>query len=202
MGGADSLLKAHPLDPLGPDEISQATAIVRKSNDHARIFFRAISLSEPPKKEMIDFLGSKQASGTTAVLPARQARIQAYITNKLHEIIVNLDGIKDMKDRWTMAWFYMSLSDNPDANYYVYPLDIRAEVSNSLEVVKIYRLPSVEHEKTSNMSKEFDRTKFHSGSEYHPDLAEERRTTTRPYNITQPEGPSFSIDGNQIAWEK
>ncbi|KAK2060033.1 amine oxidase catalytic domain-containing protein [Colletotrichum caudatum] len=103
------------------------------------------------------------------------------------------DGMKDMRDRWTMAWFYMSLSDNPDANYYVYPLNICAEVSNSLEVVKIYRLPSGEHEKTRNMSKEFDRTKFHSGSEYHPDPVEERRTTTRTYNITQPEDPSKGV---------
>ncbi|WDK14572.1 copper amine oxidase [Colletotrichum graminicola] len=96
----------------------------------------------------------------------------------------------------------MHFSDSPDANYYAYPLDICAEVSNSLEVVRIYRLPSGEHEKISNVSKEFDRAKAHSGSEYHPDLVEERRTTTRPYNITQPESPSFNIDGNHVTWEK
>ncbi|KAK1978112.1 copper amine oxidase [Colletotrichum cereale] len=261
MGYAEVLRKAHPLDPLGPEEISQAAAIVRKSNEHAQIFFRAISLAEPPKRELIDFLENEHASGTTVVSLARQARIQAYITKDLHEIIVNLDsstvtsdavlqgkhsyidtefmaqvaaacladqmvqqeietlklpegatvvvepwayatdGMKDMNDRWTMAWFYMRLSDNPDANYYAYPLDMCAEVSNSLEIVKIYRLPSGEHEKISNVSKEFDRRKCHSGSEYHPDLVRDRRKTTTPYNVAQPEGPSFNIDGNNITWE-
>ncbi|KAK1965012.1 copper amine oxidase [Colletotrichum sublineola] len=262
MGDSGPPRHAHPLDPLGPEEISQAAAIVRKSNAHTQIFFRAISLAEPSKKELIDFLESEHASGTTVIYPARQVRIQAYITKGLHEIIVNLDsstvtsdvilhgkhsyidtefmaqvaaacladkmvqkeietlklpegatvvvepwayatdGMKDMNDRWTMAWFYMRLSENPDANYYAYPLDICAEVSNSLDVVKIYRLPSGEHERISSVPKEFDRTKIHSDSEYHPDLVRERRATTRAYRITQPEGPSFSIDGNHITWEK
>ncbi|OLN88331.1 Copper amine oxidase 1-like protein 1 [Colletotrichum chlorophyti] len=112
------------------------------------------------------------------------------------------DGMKDMKDRWTMAWFYMRLSENPDANYYAYPLDICAEVSNALEVVKIYRLPSGEHDTLTNVGKEFDRRKVHSSSEYHPDLVDKRRTSTKPYHVSQPEGPSFSIDGNLITWEK
>ncbi|TKW48514.1 Copper amine oxidase 1 [Colletotrichum tanaceti] len=113
------------------------------------------------------------------------------------------DGMKDMSERWTMAWFYMRLSDNPDANYYAYPLDICAEVSNSLEVVKIYRLPSGEHDAIHNEAKEFDRQKIHADSEYHPDLVSEpRRTTTRPYRVSQPEGPSFGTEGNRIAWEK
>ncbi|GKT76042.1 copper amine oxidase [Colletotrichum tofieldiae] len=267
MGDANVARKVHPLDPLRPEEISQqgkshAAETVRKSNDHARILFRAISLAEPPKKELTDFLANEHAGTGTVVYPARQARIQAYIIKTLHELTVDLgtstvtsdfilhgkhsyidtefmtqvaaaclanqmvqeeietlklpegatvvvepwayatDGMKDMKDRWTMAWFYMRLSDHPDANYYAYPLDICAEVSNALEVVEIHRLPSGEHEKISNVSKEFDREKIHSNSEYHPDFVRERRTTTKPYHVAQPEGPSFSIDGNHVTWEK
>ncbi|KAI3555647.1 copper amine oxidase [Colletotrichum abscissum] len=262
MGDANIKGKPHPLDPLRPEEISQAAGIVRESNQSKDIFFRAISLAEPPKIELIKFLDSEHAGNRDAVHPARQARVQAYIAKTLHEMIVNLntatvasttplpgrhsfidtdfmaqvaaacladkkiqreisalklpegatvvvepwayatDGMRDMKDRWTMAWFYMRLSDNTDANYYAYPLDICAEVSNSLEVVKIYRLPSGEHDKLSDVGKEFDRRKIHSSSEYHPDLVQERRTTTKPYHVSQPEGPSFSIDENHISWEK
>ncbi|GJC92585.1 amine oxidase [Colletotrichum higginsianum] len=257
MGDTSAARKVHPLDPLQPGEISQAAEVVRRSNEHARIFFRAISLAEPPKRVLKDFLDNEHAGDTTLVHPARQARVQAYIDETLHELVVDLDsatvasddllrgkhsyidtefmaqvaaacladqkvqkeiqtlklpegatvvvepwayatdGMKDMSERWTMAWFYMRLSDNPDANYYAYPLDICAEVSNSLEVVEIYRLPSGEHDAIHSVAKEFDRQKIHSNSEYHPDLVPERRTTTKPYH-----GPSFSVDGNHISWEK
>ncbi|KAJ0313291.1 hypothetical protein COL516b_000223 [Colletotrichum fioriniae] len=262
MGDANIKGKPHPLDPLRPEEISQAAGIVRDSNQSKEIFYRAISLVEPSKTELVKFLDSEHAGNRDAVHPARQARVQAYIAKTLHEMIVNLDtatvasttplpgrhsfidtdfmaqvaaacladekiqceisalklpegatvvvepwayatdGMRDMRDRWTMAWFYMRLSNNPDANYYAYPLDICAEVSNSLEVAKIYRLPSGEHDKLSDEGKEFDRRKIHSKSEYHPDFVQERRTTTKPYHVSQPEGPSFSTDENHISWEK
>lgn len=112
------------------------------------------------------------------------------------------DGMNDMTSRITMCWFYMRISDHPDANYYAYPLDIVAEVSESLEVTKIYRLPSGEDETISEQGKPFDQRKIHSSSEYHPDLEKNRRRTTRPLQVVQPEGPSFQIDGNHITWEK
>ncbi|KAJ0360473.1 hypothetical protein COL154_007568 [Colletotrichum chrysophilum] len=267
MGDAQDIqggtgVRPHPLDPLYPEEISTAADIIRRSVQNEQVFFRAISLAEPPKKEMTAFLDGQQAGDKALAHPVRRARVQAYIGKTLHEVMIDLnaatimskaplpgkhsfidtefmaqvaaacladsriqqeietlklpegatvvvepwayatDGMKDMKDRWTMAWFYMRLSDNPDANYYAYPLDICAEVSNSLEVVKIYRLPSGEHDKIHEEKLEFDRRKIHSDSEYHPDFVRERRTTTKPYHVSQPEGPSFSIDGNHISWEK
>ncbi|KAL8347877.1 hypothetical protein RB601_002830 [Gaeumannomyces tritici] len=112
------------------------------------------------------------------------------------------DGLNDMKERQTMAWFYMRLSDNPDANYYAYPLDICAEVTSDLRVREIYRLPSGEHDKIHTEKRKFDRRRIHSDSEYHPDLAQDSRTTTKPYHISQPDGPSFAVDGHRISWEK
>lgn len=101
------------------------------------------------------------------------------------------------------CWFYMRLSNHIDANYYAYPLDIVAEVSEALEVIKIHRLPSGGNETIdANNAGVFDRRKIHSSSEYHPDLSPDRRTTTRPLQVIQPEGPSFQINGNHITWEK
>lgn len=102
------------------------------------------------------------------------------------------------------CWFYLRLVDNPDANYYAYPLDICAEVSETLKVTKIYRLPTKPHERINNEKKPFDRRRIHptAASEYHPSLRPNPRTTTKPYHVVQPEGPSFRIQGNRIKWEK
>ncbi|KAK0633997.1 copper amine oxidase [Immersiella caudata] len=114
------------------------------------------------------------------------------------------DGMNDMSERLTMCWFYMRMSSDPDANYYAYPLDLCAEVSSDLEVKKIYRLPSSETDRAEvcEHPEEYDRRKVHQGSEYHPNLTPAPRTTTKPYHISQPKGPSFSIQGNLIIWEK
>jgi primary-amine oxidase len=96
----------------------------------------------------------------------------------------------------------MRVVDNPDANYYAYPLDICAEVSEELTVTKIYRLPSSENEQMNNSGKKFDPRKIHTSSEYHPDLKAAPRDTTKLYHITQPDGPSFTTAGNLICWEK
>ena len=93
---------------------------------------------------------------------------------------------------------------NLDANYYAYPLDVCAEVSEALEVTKVYRLPTKPHERINHEQKPFDRRRIHptAASEYHPDLRPPPRTTTKPYQVVQPEGPSFRIQGNLLQWEK
>lgn len=94
--------------------------------------------------------------------------------------------------------------DNPDANYYAYPLDICAEVSERLEVSKIYRLPTAPDEQIHHEPREFDRHRIHSTalSEYHPDLRPHPRTTLKPLQVVQPDGPSFQVRGQLISWEK
>ena len=93
------------------------------------------------------------------------------------------------------------MSSNPDANYYAYPLDVCAEVSEDLKVTRVYRLPSANPE-GDNQNKTFDRRKIHENSEYHPDLRPPPRNTTKPYQVHQPEGPSFETRGNFLTWEK
>ncbi|KAJ4298381.1 hypothetical protein N0V88_003411 [Collariella sp. IMI 366227] len=114
------------------------------------------------------------------------------------------DGLNDMSKRMTMCWFYMHLSSDSDANHYAYPLDIVAEMSDDLKVVNVFLLPSMVKEQCIAVGriKEFDRRKIHQGSEYYPTLNTQQRTSTKPYHVSQPEGPSFSIDGNKISWEK
>lgn len=94
------------------------------------------------------------------------------------------------------------MSSNADANYYAYPLDVCAEVSEQLQVTKIYRLPSSGDEGINQNKKTFDRQKIHSSSEYHPELRPPPRNTTKPYHVNQPEGASFEVRGNFLTWEK
>ncbi|KAI5467656.1 copper amine oxidase [Mariannaea sp. PMI_226] len=114
------------------------------------------------------------------------------------------DGMNDMSERVSMCWFYMRLLDHPDANYYAYPLDICAEVSERLKVTKIYYLPSAASERIRSEPRPYDHQKIHStaASEYHPDLRPAPRTSTKPYQVVQPDGPSFKTDGNHLSWEK
>ena len=96
----------------------------------------------------------------------------------------------------------MRLIDHLDANYYAYPLELCAEVSEKLEVIKVYHLPSAANESVRSKAKKFDRRKMHTSSEYHPDLVGEPRVSTKPYQVVQPEGPSFKVDRNHLTWEK
>lgn len=98
----------------------------------------------------------------------------------------------------------MRLLDHPDANFYAYPLDLCAEVSEQLQVTKVYHLPSSEDDRIRPDAQPYDHDKVHptAMSEYHPDLRPPPRTTTKPYQVVQPEGPSFTTDGNLITWEK
>lgn len=99
----------------------------------------------------------------------------------------------------------MRLGNHLDANHFAYPLDICAELNGDFEVMKVLSLPSAESDKMTECNgngKKFDRKKIHTTSEYHPDLQTERRETTKPYHVLQPEGPSFQTEGNLITWEK
>ena len=77
-------------------------------------------------------------------------------------------------------------------------------MSEKLEVTRIYRLPSSTDERIHDESRPFDRRRIHStaASEYHPSLRPSPRTTTKPYQVVQPDGPSFQTRGNFLTWEK
>lgn len=138
------------------------------------------------------------------------------------------DGIEDMSQRIIMVrycllsqpahvgmsllelnlgqcYIHMRLSSHKDANHFAYPLDICAQMNSEYQVTKFFTLPSAEGDRMTEWNgtgKKFDRRKIHSTSEYHPDLQTERRETTTPYQVVQPDGPSFHIEGNLIKWEK
>ena len=89
----------HPFDPLSPDEISRAAAIVRPHFGSQEPNFRVITLQEPPKNEMIRFLDSEHAGRAADHAPMRCARVEVVIKlseeqDGLFELSVDLDDNK------------------------------------------------------------------------------------------------------------
>lgn len=68
----------HPLMPLSIDETNQARDIVLQSHPGASIYFRIISLLEPPKAELTAFLDAEHAGklSTSTPRPARVAEVK------------------------------------------------------------------------------------------------------------------------------
>ncbi|KAL5612238.1 hypothetical protein BROUX41_000222 [Berkeleyomyces rouxiae] len=115
------------------------------------------------------------------------------------------DGLNDVSQRTTMCWFYLRRIPHLDTNYYAYPLALCAEVSEALVVTEIYYLPSSANDRMQQTACAFDARRTHTPTiEYHPSLrpAGSMRSSTKPYRVVQPEGPSFSVSGHAVAWEK
>lgn len=89
----------------------------------------------------------------------------------------------------------MRLSPDPDANYYAYPLSLCVEMSATLHVRKVFHLTP------DSLPHAFDPLKIHSGSEYHPNLTSPPRNTTTPLHISQPRGPSFTLNSHHLTFE-
>ncbi|OIW30441.1 amine oxidase [Coniochaeta ligniaria NRRL 30616] len=82
----------HPLDPLTPQEISLATGIVRNHFPKVKLVFRAITLSEPPKKELVPFLEAERLGNPHPYQLPRVAQVLVYLgeATQFRRVQVNL----------------------------------------------------------------------------------------------------------------
>ncbi|THY34949.1 hypothetical protein D6D01_01730 [Aureobasidium pullulans] len=83
----------HPLDPLSSSEIKEAVAIVRK--EYSDVFFNAVTLWEPRKKEMMAWLASPE----TVQRPHRVADIVAI--GRGSKVF---DGTVDLEEKKVLSW--------------------------------------------------------------------------------------------------
>lgn len=82
----------HPFDPLSNAEIETVSAIIRK--EHGKVFYNAITLLEPPKKEMLKWLADPAATTT----PARIADVVVVAPGgKVFDGLVDLAAAKITK---------------------------------------------------------------------------------------------------------
>jgi len=110
------------------------------------------------------------------------------------------DGDDDQTRKWQCYMYLRDPSHNhPESNHYAIPLDFSPRIDDATRKVdRIIRLPLFDS---------FDATPVTDytiplGNEYHHDLAGIKRTGLKPYNVIQPEGPSYAVAGNVVEWQK
>ncbi|MEE9249118.1 MAG: tyramine oxidase, partial [Dehalococcoidia bacterium] len=234
----------HPLDPLTPDEIEDAVAILRADRSLGkRVRFETVVLNEPPKAQVLRYkdgdpiqreafialLDNDTGSTYEAVvsladrtvkswehIPGVQPKIMLDEFYECEEAVkrdptfreaLEKRGITDidlvMVDPWSAGSFGIKgeeglrlsfarcwLRSSPTDNGYARPIEgvIPVVDLNRMEVLRVEDHGVVPLPPNSgNFAAEFVR-------EFRADL--------KPLEITQPEGPSFQVDGHQVSWQK
>lgn len=233
----------YPLDPLSPEEIRSAVAIVRETGISQAIRFVSVQLQEPEKKFIADYQTGTPWDRHAFVIAYDPERSETHewtisVTNQnilWHEILQDVQpnilldefvaceeavkansayqdavrkrGITDMDlvmvDPWSAGHYgdednnrlrlVRALSwvrQDPTDNGYAHPLEglIAVVDLNTMTVVRIedYGVIPVPRE---------------SGN-YAVDRIPVLRDDLKPLHVTQPEGPSFTVDGYRIRWQK
>lgn len=110
------------------------------------------------------------------------------------------DSIKSDR-RLIQCYMYAALSDDPEANHYSIPLPFSPVFdSNTKELVRIDRLPLNHDDERVDTQAWIPR----KAVEYSTALLEQGglRQDLKPLQVQQPEGPSFSVDGHLVEWQK
>ncbi|XP_052188683.1 amine oxidase [copper-containing] alpha 2, peroxisomal-like [Diospyros lotus] len=108
------LSHSHPLDSLTPDEIKQASAIIKSSNvlSSKTLAFHQISLHEPSKDAVLSWLENSKIEP----LPPREAFAIARADAETHEILVSLTNKTILSQRiYTGAGFPILTGDEMKA---------------------------------------------------------------------------------------
>ena len=231
----------HPLDPLAPEEIRQAAALVRAAHDlGAGMMFETISLAEPSKAELraaeppprrafvcaFDHTDGRVFEGlvdlTAGVvrnwthIPGVRPRIlfddielvgrvaradpgfQAALARRgITDIgLVQVDpwsagnyGLPDEEGRrlsHTFCW----LRTSPDDNAYAHPIEGLCAVID-LDRAEVLRVD------------DYGPAEIPMGNRnYAAKFRDTFRDDIRPLDITQPQGPSFTVTGQEVHWQK
>ncbi len=87
----------HPLEQLSEDEVHQITSIVRKEKSEMNFVFNTITLKEPPKNDMLSYLGWTTKKGTITIEREALVVIVEKPSMKCYEGIISLTHAK-LKD--------------------------------------------------------------------------------------------------------
>jgi primary-amine oxidase len=234
----------HPLEPLSPEEIATAVAIVRSSGKLApQARFVTVVLHEPPKQAVLEYREGDpvereafaiildNADGATyeVVASITEGAIKSWKHIPHVQPSIMLDeffecentlkndpsfqealrkrGIMDfsllMVDPWSAGYYGQEeertlrlaraltwVRSEPNDNGYAHPVEgLLALVDlNTMKVIKIED-NGVAPPPTQP-------------GNYSTDYIKEFRRDLRPLEITQPEGPSFTVQGHEVRWQK
>lgn len=111
----------------------------------------------------------------------------------------------DNKRRLFQCYMYVTrdvpVAEN-ESNHYARPLDFSPVFDgHTHELVEMIRLPmGIDHETSSGK----DAWEEVTGCEYAHEMTAEglRQDAMKPLIVKQPQGPSFSVDGHEVSWQK
>lgn len=111
-------------------------------------------------------------------------------------------GTDDPKEnrRLFQCYMYVVALDHPQNNHYAHPCKFSPVFDGiKRELVRIDYLPTG----SDDVRTETQPWKPVEGAQYAHDLLKEPlRQDLKPYIVQQPEGPSFSVQGNAVSWQK
>lgn len=111
------------------------------------------------------------------------------------------DTAGERRQMWQCYMYLSTKPDHPEHNFYSIPLDFSPVFdARTNELVRIDRLPTGADEKIRDHGRKWNEVE---AVEYAADLMKTPlRTDLKPLHISQPEGPSFTIDAHKIEWQK
>lgn len=116
-----------------------------------------------------------------------------------------------IKDRIMLLLIYVRdpATNHPDSNMYSFPLPF-VPIYDVLES-KLLRIDWIASGNDADDKDGFNYNTRAEGknpldscvaNEYIPELQDKLRDDLKPYNVIQPEGPSFACKGNEVSWQK
>ncbi len=235
---------SHPLDPLTPDEIVQAVAILKAErglDDRTR--FETVTLNEPPKESV---LGHKEGDpfdreAFFIVFDNRTSMTHEAIVSLTNQEVVSWKRIPGVQPRITLDEF-SEVEAAVKANHeFIEALAKRGVTETDLVMVDAWSAGNFGIEDEEGLRLIFGRCWLKTGpndngyarpiegiipvvdlnrmevlrvedhgivplppedGNYAAELVQNFREDLKPLEITQPEGPSFSVEGNKVSWQK
>src|SRR6266516_328625 len=189
LAEARGSLPAHPLDPARPEEYLAGREILAAAGllGHA-VRFAYYGLEEPPKDAVLG--GPHGGSGA-----APDRRLRAFlidvVTGESADVVLSVTQRKVISSRTL----------DPLADGQVPILDQDFALAEEI----VHADPGWRAAMARRVFKMIDELDLpvprESGDDDDPAVRGPLRTTLRPIEITQPEGPSFTLDGHLLEWQ-
>ncbi len=239
-------ITVHPLDPLSPDEMTQAAGILRQSGAISEdVSFSSMVLQEPPKDIVRQFHNGEavvrearlllydrgKAQGVDAIVSLTDNCVRSctpVTDGQVHLSAVEFERAQKLVKAhpdWQAAMRRRGLSDADCERMQIDPwviggseLDVPAgaRLLRAISYLRTHAADNGYARPIEGVTAYVDLTHDHiirvddegivplppEHGNYTPDVVGPLRTDLRPLEITQPEGPSFQVDGHEIHWQK
>ena len=235
---------SHPLDPLSPDEIVEAVAILKSDRGlGSETRFETVALNEPPKDAVLSYKAGDpfDREAFFIVFDNRTSETHEAIVSLTSGRIVSWKHIPGVQPRITLDEFSeceAAVKDDPD---FVEALSKRGITDVDMVMVDAWSAGNFGVEEEEGLRLVFARCWLKTGpndngyarpiegvipvvdlnrmevlrvedhgivplppndGNYAAEYIEDFRNDLKPLEITQPEGPSFIVEGNKVSWQK